>query len=319
VSRALFIHRAGPVTTLQDAGRQGWLRLGVTPAGPMDWQAFETALAFAGAPADGVAIEVGPGGIEVTAEGGAVRLGIAARGSDVTSDGRPVPEAGTLTLAPGTRLAIIPRRSVWAYLAADGGYAVDPVLGSRATHLRTGLGPMGGRGLKAGSLVPLGRPTSGVAPAVLPAAGEADHDRPLRFVPGPQAEMFPRETMAMFSTALWRVSPQSDRMGYRLDGPGLVHRGGHDIVSDGVALGAVQVPGDGRPIVLMADRQPTGGYPKIGTVIRADLPRLAQTPPGGHVRFRPVTVAIAVEALRTAKAEIAALRGAAQNPPVATE
>jgi allophanate hydrolase subunit 2 len=100
----------------------------------------------------------------------------------------------------------------------------------------------------------------------------------------------------------YRVGHRSDRMGYRLEGARLAHRGGHDIVSDGIPPGAIQVPGDGQPIVLMADRQPTGGYPKIGTVIRADLPKLAQTPPGGLVRFRAVTRDQAVQALADALA-----------------
>ncbi len=138
--------------------------------------------------------------------------------------------------------------------------------------------------------------------------GTASAAAPIRVIPGPQDDHFTEDALATFLSADFTLSPQSDRMGYRLTGPRLTHRAGHDIVSDGIAFGSVQVPGDGQPIVLMADRQPTGGYPKIATVIRADLPRLAQTRPGATLRFQAVTVAEAVAALAKATLTPEAIR-----------
>jgi allophanate hydrolase subunit 2 len=130
---------------------------------------------------------------------------------------------------------------------------------------------------------------------------------PIRFVPGPQDDWFAPHTVQDLAGTTYTLSARSDRMAYRLSGPALVHAKGHDIVSDGIAMGAIQVPGDGLPLVLMADRQPTGGYPKIGTVIRADLPRLAQMRPGQALRLAPVGVEAAVEALRAALVDAAGL------------
>jgi 5-oxoprolinase (ATP-hydrolysing) subunit C len=188
---------------------------------------------------------------------------------------------------------------VWAYLSPAGGFAVDPVMGSHATHLRSAIGPLGARMLAAGQALPL-RPQGRLAdqPERLAHGGPRPVGGILRFVPGPQADAFTDAAMARFCRAPYTLSPHSDRMGYRLEGEKLAHAHGHDIVSDGIAFGAIQVPGDGLPIVLMADRQPTGGYPKIGTVIRADLPRLAQCRAGDTVRFRAVSTDEAVLALR---------------------
>jgi 5-oxoprolinase (ATP-hydrolysing) subunit C len=305
---ALGILRAGPVCTLQDAGRAGWLRFGVTPAGPMDWIAHSTANLMARNPAEVAAIEIGPGGIEVTAEGSPLRIGLSAQGFTIRRDRNLMPTRIALTLQPGERLSVHPGHdSLWAYLAVAGGFAIPGVMGSLATHLRSGIGPLGGGVLQNGqSLATHGAATDLPDVALIEAKPIlTDH---IRFVPGPQDDRFSAETSAAFTATRWRISPQSDRMGYRLTGPPLVHVHGHDIVSDGIALGAIQVPGDGFPIVLMADRQPTGGYPKIGTVIRADLPRLAQTRPGQSLQFMPVSIADAVTALRAAIPKTAAMQ-----------
>ncbi len=292
---------AGPGATVQDAGRHGFLRYGVTPAGPMDWISQSTANRLAGNP-DGVAgMEFGPGGIEVEAVDGPLRVGLCAPGFLSMRGATPLPTRMALTLSPGQRLAIRAGKShVWGYLAVAGGLELPPVMGSLATHLRSGIGPMGA--LAAGDLLPCaaGPETGAMALPDPPAPGHV-----MRFVPGPQAEAFTDAGFAAFCDGIYEVSPRSDRMGYRLTGPLIAHAKGHDIVSDGIAMGAIQVPGDGQPIVLMADRQPTGGYPKIGTVIRADLPALAQSRPGTALRFTPVSVEEAVAALRTAMARLA--------------
>ena len=297
---ALRILQAGPLCTLQDAGRNGWLRYGVTPAGPMDWIAHATANLMAGNPAGGAAIEIGPGGIAVTAEGGPLRIGLSARGFAVRLGPNLLPTRLALTLHPGASLRVQPGpEGVWAYLTLAGGLAVAPVMGSLATHLRSGIGPLGGGALSAGQVLAAAAPAPDAPDLALIQLPPPATDR-FRYVPGPQADHFTEAATTAFTATTWRVSPQSDRMGYRLTGPALTHARGHDIVSDGIAFGAIQVPGDGQPIVLMADRQPTGGYPKIGCVIRADLPRLAQTRAGQAVRFVPVSVEEAVAALRAA-------------------
>lgn len=298
---ALRLLDAGPACTLQDAGRFGLLRYGVTPAGPMDWLQHATANLLAGNPPGAAAVEIGPGGMEVQAEGGPLRLGLAAKGFTVLRNGNALPTRLALTLHPGERLSVRPgQEGLWAYLTPAGGFAVPQVMGSHATHLRSAIGPFGGTGLHAGQALAAAAPDRADLPDLALIEPWTRPDDRVRFVPGPQDDHVTPAAMAAFCTAVWCVSPHSDRMGYRLSGPALGHAAGHDIVSDGIALGAIQVPGDGQPIVLMADRQPTGGYPKIGTVIRADLPRLAQTRPGQTLRFGAVSVEDAVAALRTA-------------------
>jgi biotin-dependent carboxylase-like uncharacterized protein len=304
----LHILRAGPACTVQDAGRMGYLRFGVTPAGPMDWIAHQVANILAGNPPGGAAIEIGPGGMSVTAEGGALRLGLSARGFRVRRDGSDLPTRMALTLRPGARLDIEPGpANVWGYLSLAGGVEEPPVMGSHATHLRSGIGPFGGQALRTGQRLAARLAADDIGEWGLFAPPVIDTG-PIRFVPGPQDDFFTPESLDLFAAAHYSLSSRSDRMAYRLAGPALTHAKGHDIVSDGIALGAIQVPGDGLPLVLMADRQPTGGYPKIGTVIRADLPRLAQTRPGQTLRFDPVTVDAAVEALRRAIPDPAAIR-----------
>jgi len=310
----LRILHAGPVCTVQDAGRHGYLRFGVTPAGPMDWIAHRMANILAGNAPGAAAIEIGPGGLSVAAEGGPLRIGIGARGFRVRRDGNDLPTRVALTLQPGARLDIAPGPThLWAYLAVAGGFDTPAVMGSHATHLRSGIGPFGGRALTTGQGLPVrAEARANVAVAKVEEWGLFEpvppDTGPLRFVPGPQEDAFAPGMLAAFAAATYRVAARSDRMAWRLTGPALTHAQGHDIVSDGIAPGAIQVPGDGLPLVLMADRQPTGGYPKIGTVIRADLPRLAQTRPGQSVRFVPVTPDSAVAALRAAIPDPAAIR-----------
>jgi 5-oxoprolinase (ATP-hydrolysing) subunit C len=308
VTPALRILRAGPASTVQDGGRHGLLRYGVTPAGPMDWRAQAIACGLAGNPPSGAVIEVGPGGIDLEAAGAPVRLGIAAPRFALTLDGRPRPEACALTLAPGQVLSLTPAPgAVWGCIAARGGFALAPVMGSLSTHLRSGLGPLGGRALEPGNGIPLTAEAIALPDDETSGLALPRDDDVIRFLPGPQEDRFTDTARETLASAVYRVSPQSDRMGYRLTGPKLTHSAGHDIVSDGIALGSIQVPGDGLPIVLMADRQPTGGYPKIGTVIRADLPKLAQSPAGRFLRFQPVTRAAAVDALAHARALCSAI------------
>ena len=303
MSGQLLVLSAGPGVTVQDAGRHGFLRYGVTVAGPMDPAAFALANRAAGNPAGAAAIEISLGGLELTADGAPVDVALAGGAFDIRLDGRALPEAVALKLMPGMRLTVKSGPAgAWCYLAAAGGIAVAPVLGSRATHTRSAMGGLEGRGLGAGDRLPVApAPARPAGPFRIDAGWLAPDSGPIRVLPGPQDDYFAPDQIATFLATGWRVSPRSDRMAYALDGPPLTHARGHDIVSDGVAFGAIQVPGSGLPFVLMADRQPTGGYPKIATVIGADLGRLAQRRPGEIVRLAAVSLVDAIAA-RTALA-----------------
>jgi 5-oxoprolinase (ATP-hydrolysing) subunit C len=348
MSARLHILSAGPGVTLQDEGRRGFLRYGVTPAGPMDADAFLAATRASGA---GAAIEVSLGGVEIAAQDGEIGLAICGGNFDVRLDGRPLPAACALTLAPGARLALRAGTSgAWAYVAPFGRFDLPQVLGSLSTHTRSALGGIEGRAVVAGDVLRIFSPRPGPeqpmalhAPWLDHAAFErnranaenvidskslerASREEPVsapenfRVLLGPQHDFFEVETIALFLTTCWRLSARSDRMAYRLEGPQLAHRAGHDIVSDGLAMGAIQVPGDGAPLVLMADRQPTGGYPKIAHVIGADLPSLAQKRPGDALRFAAVSMEEAIIARRArARALAEGVRLEAITPELTSE
>jgi allophanate hydrolase len=195
----------------------------------------------------------------------------------------------------------------YAYLAVEGGFAVPPFMNSHSTYTRAGLGGFAGRKLAAGDMLALARNEATVrselaAPAPLP-YGEG----PIRVVWGPQQDFFTEEARATFLASDYTVSKEADRMGLRLDGPKLAHSKGADIVSDAIATGCIQVPGAGTPIVLLADHQTIGGYPKIATVASADLPRVGQLTPGSTLRFAAVTVAEAEKLRRDQEAAFARL------------
>lgn len=296
---ALRILSAGPGVTIQDGGRHGYLRYGVTVAGPMDPFAHAVANRALGNAAGAAAIEVSPGGVEVTAEDQPLDVAVAGGAFRVTLDGEALPAAAVLRLEPGATLRLrAGDDGMWAYLAVAGGIELPPVLGSQATHLRTGMGGPGGRMLRTGDRLPVGAAAgdaTGAGEIQAPLLGRPA-DR-IRVLPGPQDDYFDAEVFAAFLAGPWRISERGDRMACFLEGPVLTHRLGFNIPSDGVAMGAIQVPGEGQPIVLMADRQSTGGYPKIATVIGADLGRLAQARPGTQIAFRSVSHAEAVRAL----------------------
>jgi len=300
MTAALKIVSAGPGVTLQDAGRRGWLRFGVTGAGPMDALAMAIANRAVGAAVGATAIEVSLGGIALTAEGAAMPVAISGGCFDISLDGTRLPSAVRLALMPDATLRIrAGAGGAWCYLAVGGSFDIPRVLGSHATHTRSALGGIGGRALAAGDVLPI----RGLAPCAPGAAAiavpwPAREDTPIRVILGPQADYFSDAQIATFCREPWTVSNRSDRMAYFLEGPEIAPANGLGIVSDGVVMGAIQVLGDGRPMVLMADRQVTGGYPKIATVIGPDLGRLAQARPGSQVRFAAVTIDDAVAARR---------------------
>jgi biotin-dependent carboxylase-like uncharacterized protein len=286
-----------PFVTMQDGGRRGWRRFGLSGAGAMDRMALATANALVGNRAGEAALEFAYAGGEWIVEASSCRVAIAGGIFAATADGMPMPPFASAVLRRGQSLRVggAPNR-VWGYLAVAGGFDVPPAFGSRSTHVRTEIGGLEGRTIQPGDAVPL---RSGEAPNEPEriAHSSADDDGPIRVVIGPQEDYFDDRSRAIFLSETYQVTWQQDRMAYRLEGPSLRHQRGYNIISEGVVPGCIQVLGTGRPIVLMRDAGTVGGYPKIGTIIEADLGRLAQKRPGSEVRFAAVSVTDA-QALR---------------------
>jgi biotin-dependent carboxylase-like uncharacterized protein len=226
------------------------------------------------------------------------------------ADGEPMAANRSLRLRRGQALRIgALTGGTVLYVAVEGGFDIAPVLGSVATDIRAGMGGWHGRALAAGDRLPLRLPRA-VDRGEVCLEGFTPRPRPrIRAIAGPQIGCFADSEVAVFFNSEYAIGP-SDRMAVRLAGQSLRHAGGFDIPSDGIAPGSIQVPGNGQPIVLMADRQTTGGYPKVATVISADLPALAQRPVGAKVAFEPVTVEAAQAARSAHLAELAAMADA---------
>ena len=292
--------------SFQDLGRPGYRHLGVPLSGALDPEWLAIANALAGNPPQTVALEMRLLGPKLRATA-PVTIALAgefsARIEDAGGLTRPAADWCSHVLATGDILSIGALRSGIGYLAVAGGFDLPQVLGSRSTYARAGLGGIDGRPLRAGDRVATGAGGTEVS-LRLP---DAPHpiSGPLRVMPGPQRDYFTDAAWQHFIGAEFVVSREADRMGLRLDGPRLEHAGGADIVSDGVTPGAIQVPGDGRPIVLLADCQTVGGYPKIATVITADLPRLGHALPGHRLRFVAVSADEALAARRDAARRLA--------------
>jgi biotin-dependent carboxylase-like uncharacterized protein len=276
-------------TTVQDMGRAGWRRFGLTSAGAMDAEALVAANALVGNAMQAAAVEFAHVGGEWTVQGGLCRLAVTGGSFTIAIDGRPIPTQTSFILQPGQRLHIGGARdAVWGYLAVAGGVMVPREFGSRATHARSMIGGFGGRFLQAGDALPLAALPSAIGPERRLANPLREPGSVIRVVLGPQDDYFTTDGIGTFLSEPFAITWQGDRMGYRLDGPPITHVGGFNIVSDGLLPGSVQVPGNGQPIVLLMDAQTTGGYPKIATVISADLGRLAQHRPRTTIRFRSV-------------------------------
>ncbi|MGE0815228.1 MAG: biotin-dependent carboxyltransferase family protein [Vicinamibacterales bacterium] len=298
MSGALEVVRAGLLTTVQDLGRWGYQALGVPVAGAMDTLSLRLANALVGNAAEAAGLEVTLLGPTLKVRG-SQRLALAGADFEVRIGTRVVPPVSAFEVPDGEVVTFGARRSgARAYLAVAGGIDVPPVLGSRSTHLVSRMGGLGGRALAAGDVLPVGAPL-GRAPAArhrAPAPAPPG-PRPLRVLLGPQDGWFSAESRQAFFDGVFVVSPQSDRMGYRLEGPPLVPTRPSELISEPVAFGAIQVPSGGAPILLMADRQTAGGYPKIATVVTADLPIAGQLAPGDRVRFVATSRSEALAAL----------------------
>jgi biotin-dependent carboxylase-like uncharacterized protein len=296
-----------PLTTVQDAGRPGQLRYGIPPSGPMDRDSFVLANRLVGNADGAAALECALVGPRFSVDAPCA-IAVTGAAMAVTVNKAAVDRWATIHLANGDEVRVGPAKAgLRGYIAFSGGIDVPLVLGSRSTYTRGRLGGVQGRALAKGDAVavfpaPLPARRRVVAPPEAPAADEIT----VRVVLGPEADRFTAAGVATFLGHAYEMQQQSDRMGARFKGPRIEHARGHDIVSNGIALGSVQVPGDGQPIVLLVDRQSAGGYTKIATVCSFEIGRLAQVKPGRHVRFQAVGVG---EAQRLARDHRTAFEG----------
>ncbi len=302
----LTVIEAGALTTVQDAGRTGVARYGIPPSGPMDAAAFAAANALVGNLPNAAALEITMTGptLHVWED---TLIAVCGATFEVWASRLPVPKWHAVYLHAGTRLRFGKRLTgARAILAVSGGIAVSPYLGSRSTYLVGGFGGYQGRALRAGDHIPIGPRRSDHLWDDAGRFWPQDRRPPytptpmIRVVMGPQDDHFTPEAIQQFLSNPFTVASASDRMGIRTEGARLSARTETGIVSDGLITGSIQIPPDGHPIVMMVDHQTTGGYPKIATVIQADLPLLGQVLPGDTLRFTAVTLDEAREATRTA-------------------
>ena len=315
MSAALRILEPGLLTTVQDLGRIGYQHLGVPTSGALDPVSLRAANVLVGNdPIEG-ALEIAYVGPTFVVEADSVNLACAGANASIevlpdeaAVSGVRYSSMQSLRAHRGQVVRIGPTSgSSVVYLAVEGGFDIEPVLGSVSTYLRGAIGGWQGRALIAGDALPLRR-CSGSDRDEFRLEG-LDLARPSRFrvVLGPQHACFSERSIKAFLEGEYTVSPATDRMATLLEGPKLQHIAGHDIVSDGIALGSIQVPGHGRPIVLMADRQTTGGYPKVATVISADLPALGRVRIGDKISFQETSVEQAQQLRRTLLRQIDAI------------
>ncbi len=284
------------LATIQDSGRKGWRRFGVPFSGPMDEFAFHSANMLAGNTSNEGVIEIGMGEITFRALRDCV-IAVAGAGYGLSIYIWDFPLWSSYYVRAGWTIRFNKLDSgMWAYLGVSGGFQAQPVLGSCSTYLRGHFGGLAGRQLQVGDVLKSGsssRSLNELAARTLPEeVRPAYNEHPVvDVILGPQEKYFTNESIAILMSHEYSVSATSDRMGYRLEGAALTQRGKAELISEGMTMGAIQVPSNGQPIVMMADCPTTGGYPKIGTVASADLPLLAQCIPNkSRIRFRETTV-----------------------------
>ena len=331
----ITVVRPGLQTTIQDAGRPGYLARGIPPAGPQDWRSFAVGSVLVGNPLPAPPLtpgDRGAAGLEMLAVGPELRFEsdavVALTGGHVnaTLDGEEVETWTAVTVPAGATLAVGKiGPGMRAYLAVVGGFEVAPYLGSRATFVRGGQGGLDGRALRKGDSLPRGEAPAhagaSVGRSAPPELRRSLDARPwtVRVVPGPQDHLFTEQGVELFFTAQWKLSPTSDRMGFRFIGPALEMRerpeylirdagsGPADIVDDIIPVGGIQVPGGIEPIAMGVENPTAGGYAKIGTVISTDLGVLGQIRPMEPVRFAAISAEDAQVAAQAELAEVSAL------------
>jgi len=295
---ALRVLAPGMMTTVQDLGRVGYQHLGVAASGALDPISLRAANALVGNPPGTGALEVAYLGPTVVVDADSVRLAVV--GASATIEVLPDETARRGTRYASMRTIRVRRGEVVRigsfsdgavlYVAVEGGFAIEPVLDSVSTYIRGGFGGWQGRALAAGDRLPLRRDAASDCGEFRLEGLKLSPPARYRAILGPQSDFFSDGSIKALFDNEYTVRPESDRMGMRLVGHKLDHIRGFNIVSDAIAPGSIQVPGNGQPIILLADRQTTGGYPKIATVISADLPALGRVRIGGKIAFQQVTI-----------------------------
>ncbi|MDO4987694.1 MAG: biotin-dependent carboxyltransferase family protein [Synergistes sp.] len=315
----LTIKKSGLLTTVQDLGRWGYQSDGIPVAGAMDIPALRAANAMVGNEDTAAALEISFMGPEIEVSGGGTAV---CTGADLgfCVNGASIGNYRVVSLKAGDVISFrgMTGTGCRAVLAFGGGIDVPVVMKSRSTHTRSKMGGFQGRALKSGDKLATGSPSPLAAklggfsvPAdILPVQSA---DAPLSVVTGLQKDAFTDEGIKTFFSEEYTVTAENDRMGCRLDGPDIAHKDGADIVSDAIPLGSVQIPGHGKPIIMLADRQTTGGYTKIGVISPLSIQALAQKMQGHKVRFREVSAAFAREELKKIASAIARIKELAEK------
>lgn len=285
------IENPGILTTIQDLGRFGYEKFGMPVAGAMDSYALQVANILVGNARDEAALEISFMGLSLKFEGNGL---IAITGADLgaTLNSRQIKPWQSIEISSGDELKFTAvKKGCRAYLAVQGGLDIPVVMGSKSTYLRGAIGGFQGRKLRQGDEIRGNEIKKKISPEILPEEFIPRYDgKTIRVIPGPQADYFSKDELNKFFTSPYKITNQYDRMGYRLEGPIIKHVKGPDIISDGIVPGAIQVPGHGQPIIMLADCQTAGGYSKIATVISVDLPILAQLMPGNELSFAEISI-----------------------------
>lgn len=307
----LEVQTPGLLTTVQDLGRWGYQGKGMPVAGAMDPQALQIGNILVGNDPQEAALEITAMGPKlIVAEGeGLIALVGAELGFNINGVGAPMWQSIKVKAGDEISVASPKGRGCRAYLCLSGGIDVPVVMGSKSTYLRAKVGGLEGRPLKAqdklstGPLKPLTWQTADFqCPEHL--RPDRSEDSPLRVVLGPQDDAFTEKGIRSFLESEYTITNEADRMGYRLEGPVIEHKSGADIISDAIPLGAIQVPGHGKPICMLADRQTTGGYTKIAVLCTPDIANLAQRMPGERVRFKSITLKESIAVVKVEREQI---------------
>lgn len=307
---SIKITNPGPLSTFQDFGRTGYQKQGFPVNGAMDQDAMILANCLTNNPAGEAVIEMTIAGITAIFEETCV---ISLTGADCTPliNNKPIPMNTAVVIQKGQILRCpMAVNGCRSYLAVSGGFGLPLIMGSASTNLKCGIGGLQGRKLEKGDLIPLKKPCPSLSHMERRTLPYVPYLKELtvRAVFGPQDDAFTEEGITLFQTQAFKVRPDSDRMGMRLDGPSLPCKKSYDIISDGIAAGSIQVTASGQPIILLSDRQTTGGYAKIAAVITADLPMLAQARPGDTLHFALISIETAQQIYTEKKAAMQALQ-----------
>lgn len=291
------VTKPGLLTTIQDDGRIGYQQYGIVAAGAMDSFSMKIANFLVGNSGDEGVLEVTVMGPKFDVLSDAV-IAICGGNLSPTVNGKKVAMWKSFEVKEGDKLQFgQPVEGARAYISVAGGFDVPVVMGSKSTYLKAGIGGFEGRALEKGDVLRRADTMEGKSGRALhyDEIPSYEKEMEIRVVMGPHEQAFTDDALETFLSSAYEVSPKSDRMGYRVTGPQLEHKTSADIISEAIPLGGIQVPANGEPIILMSDRQTTGGYTRIATVIASDIPSLAQAMPGCKIRFKKVSVEEAQE------------------------